>query len=375
MESSSNPTLVSMVFENHSDACIRHYSSNNTVTYSNCTLKDSQYGIRYNTPNMDIINNANITFENNVANIVVPGGDITENHIWDSNTYAILGNIRVGKSGEFIRLVLSPGSTLKFAANTNMQISYDSFYSYYGELNAQGTEDQSITFTSLNGEVGGWNGLYFHDYSDKLTGQESVLQHCFIEKGNEYNLYMDNTNQPALIENCAFSNSASDGVYLYNSNSTFSNCVFEDNAQYPLYYNNAHYVGVLEDLTITGNLLDGVVVNGGDIEANRTWNAYTYYILENLYVGGYYGNYNTYHYGLTLLPGTTLKFAEGIRMSIGEGYYNCGHLHALGTVEQPITFTSMNGEAGGWNGLYFGDYADQATEQESVLQYCIVDQY
>ncbi len=395
MESSSNPTLVSMVFENHSDACIRHYSSNNTVTYSNCTLKDSQYGIRYNTPNMDIINNANITFENNVANIVVPGGDITENHIWDSNTYAILGNIRVGKSGEFIRLVLSPGSTLKFAANTNMQISYDSFYSYYGELNAQGTEDQSITFTSLNGEVGGWNGLYFHDYSDKLTGQESVLQHCFIEKGNEYNLYMDNTNQPALIENCAFSNSASDGVYLYNSNSTFSNCafsnsasdgvylynsnstfsncVFEDNAQYPLYYNNAHYVGVLEDLTITGNLLDGVVVNGGDIEANRTWNAYTYYILENLYVGGYYGNYNTYHYGLTLLPGTTLKFAEGIRMSIGEGYYNCGHLHALGTMEQPITFTSINGDPGGWNGLYFGNYADNNAEQVSILKHCIIE--
>ena len=121
VESNSTPTIVSTVFENHSDACVRHYSNNNTVTYSNCTMKDSQYGILYYTPNIDITNNTNVTFENNVANYAVPSGDITENHTWDSNTYAILGNIRVGKggtstySGALSRLTLSPCCEYKIA--------------------------------------------------------------------------------------------------------------------------------------------------------------------------------------------------------------------------------------------------------------------
>lgn len=368
VESNSTPTIVSTVFENHSDACVRHYSNNCTVTYSNCTMKDSQYGIRYYTPDLDFTDNANVTFENNFCNIAMPGGTIYNTRTWATNSYAVLDNVNIYGNNGLISLTISPESVLRFAEGKRLSVDYRA------SLIAEGTAEQPITFTSLNEEVGGWNGLIFYDNSDYNSEQQSSLKRCILEKGNEYNLRMENTGQPTLIENCTFRNSASKGVDMYNSYNTFSNCTFEDNVGYPLYYNNAHYVGVLEDLTFTNNQLDGVVVNGGDIEANRTWNAYTYYILNNtLYVGGSYGNYNTYHYGLTLLPGTTLKFAEGIWMSIGEGYYNCGHLHALGTVEQPITFTSMNGEAGGWNGLYFGDYADQATEQESVLQYCIVE--
>ena len=360
----SQPTVVSTTFENHSEACVRFYSTNNTsVTYSNCTMKDSQYGIRYSTPNIEFPDFTNlVSFENNVANIALPGGDINTNsatRTWGSNSYAILDNIRL----YYTNLVLSPGSVLKFAEGKYL------YADYYGGLTAEGTEEQPITFTALNGEVGGWNGLRFYDGSDSNADQQSSLKHCIFEKGNEYNLYMEYTGQPALIENCTFRNSASNGVYLYNSYNTFSNCSFEDNAQYPLYYNNAHYVGVLEDLTFTGNLYDGVAVNGGDIEAERTWNVNTYYILSTLYVGGYYG----YHYGLTLLPGTTLKFAEGAWLSIGEGYYNGGDLHAEGTAEQPIVFTSINGEVGGWNGIYFGDYADNSSELESVLKHCIIE--
>lgn len=381
----SQPTVVSTTFENHSDACLRYYSTNNTsVTYSNCTMKDSQYGIRYATPDMDFAENMNVTFENNVANIAVPGGNVYT-HTWGTNTYAVLDNIYIREG----TLTLAPGSVLKFEENKYPYVNY------YGNLIAEGTAEQPITFTALNGEVGGWNGLRFYDGSDYNADQQSSLKHCIFEKGNEYNLYIENTHQPELIENCTFrnsasngvyiygsintfnnctfSNSASNGVYIYNSWNTFSNCSFEDNAQYPLYYNNAHYVDVLEDLTFTGNLYDGVAVNGGDIEADRTWNAFTYYILENLVVGGYQWDYGTYHFGLTLLPGTTLKFAEGKYMYVGTGYYDCGDLHAEGTADQPIVFTSINGEIGGWNGLYFGDYADNQTGQESVLKHCIIE--
>ena len=360
----SNPTVVSTTFENHSNACVRFYNNDNTsVTYANCTMKNSQYGIWESSPNKDFPDFTNtVTFENDTANIAVPGGTIYT-RTWAANTYAVLDNIRI-YDGTW---TLSPGTVLKFA-----QDKYP-YVDSYANLIAEGTASQPITFTSMNGEVGGWEGLRFYDGSDNNADQQSSLKHCILEKGNGYNLLLSYTGQPALIENCIFRNSASKGVYMENSYNTLRNCSFEDNAQYPLYYNNAHYVGVLEDLTFTNNLYDGVVVNGGRIEANRTWNVYTYYILQNLFVGSGSGTYNTYHCGLTPMPGTTLKFAEGKLLYIGDGSGTYGDLHAEGTAEQPITFTSINGEPGGWGGIYFGDYADSNAEQVSTLKHCIIE--
>ncbi len=245
---SSTPTLVSVVFENHSEACVYH-NNECTVTYSDCTMKDSFVGIRYWTPNKDMVNDPNISFENNVANIGVPGGNVSENHVWESNTYALLDNIGVYTGGQDYsggpnRLTLTAGSTLKFAENVRMQVSeysHPSYYSYYyyrGELNAVGTEEAPITFTSLNGESGGWNGLYFHDLSDSYTGQESVLKHCIIENGNEYNLHLSSTNQPSMIENCTFQNANGYGLYFYNASPNVSHCVIRNNGTHGIYLNN-----------------------------------------------------------------------------------------------------------------------------------------
>jgi parallel beta-helix repeat protein len=350
----SNPTMVSVVFENHSDACVRHNTSNCTVTYSNCTMKDSQYGIRYYTPDMNIPDIANVTFENNVCNIAVPGGTIYNTRTWATNSYAILDNINIYGNNGLISLTLSPASELAFEEGKRLSVDYRA------SLIAEGTMEQPITFTSLNGEVGGWNGLIFYDGSDSYTEQQSSLKHCILEKGNSYNLRMENTGQPALIENCTFRNSASKGVDMYNSYNTFRNCTFEDNVGYPLYYNNAHYVGVLEDLTFTNNQFDGVGVDGGSVTVNRTWNAYTYYILNTLYLRGNGSRF-------TLMPGSVLKFSEGKQL-----YIDSGEIFVEGTVEQPITFTSVNGEPGGWEGIYFGDYSDYYS-QNSVLKHCIVE--
>ena len=391
MVNSSNPSLVSVVFDNHSEACIWHQNAC-VITYFTCTLKNSHFGIRYHTPNMDFLNNINVTCLNNECNIAMPEGDISDNHVWHTNTYAILGNIRVLKggynySGEPSRLTLSPGCTLKFAENTNMQISNhflngNSHYNYLGELNAIGTETQPITFTSLNGEVGGWNGIYFHNYSDYVTGQESVLQYCIIEKGNEYNLHLSSTNQPSVIENCTFRNANGYGLYFSYCGDwvTVSDCQFQNNGNYGLYFNQAYYVHDFENLNFTGNLHDVIAMGGGDISENRTWNTYEYHILESIHVGKGGNNYSGEPSRLTLSPGCTLKFAENTNMQIsnhflnGNSHYNyLGELNAIGTETQPITFTSLNGEVGGWNGIYFHNYSDYVTGQESVLQHCIIE--
>lgn len=385
--SSSNPTVVNVVFENHSQACVRYNSTNCTITYNACTMKDSQSGICYATPDIDIADVPNVTFQNNVCNFAVPEGTINGNRTWAANTYAIFGNVSIYNANGYLRsLTLSPGSTLMFDEGKQLSINN------YGSLMAEGTVEQPITFTSLNGQVGGWNGIIFNDGSDYSSSQYSSLKHCIVENGNEYNLYMSGTSKPTLIEDCTFQNSVGKDVYLYQSYSTFNNCVFrnagtrgvdtysmngtcnftncsfEDNGDYPLYFSSAAYMGSMTNTSFTGNNPDAVLLNGGTVSATRTWEGYTYHILGNLNVGNYYGNSPS---TWTLMPGATLMFAEGTRLYTGSSSY-AGMLIAEGTADQPITFTSLNGQPGGWDGVYFDAYADYNGRQSS-LKHCIVE--
>ena len=376
---SSAPSLVSVVFENHSEVCVYHNNECNP-TYSDCTMKDSHIGIRYWTCNRDFTDVDNVSFENNYCNIGMPGGDINASRTWETNSYAILGSIRVGGYNAIRRLTIDPGATLRFAESTNLSFSWygsDYYgYHYYGELNAVGTEESPIVFTSMNGESGGWNGIVFDDRSDNMTGQESILQHCIIENGNEYNLHLSYTNQPSVIENCLLQNSNGYGLYFYDCGNgvTVSDCQFQNNGNYGLYFNNAYYVHDFANLTFTGNLHDGIAMGGGDITVNRTWNTYDYYILGSVRVGGYNAIRR-----LTIDPGATLRFAESTNLSFSwygsdyYGYHYYGELNAVGTEESPIVFTSMNGESGGWNGIVFDDRSDNMTGQESILQHCIIE--
>ena len=374
---SSAPTLVSVVFENMSECCVYH-NNECTVTYSDCTMKDSNFGIRYWTCNKDMVNDDNISFQNNFCNIAVPGGHINETRTWDGNTYAILNDLRVGRyrydTPNHNRLTIMPGAILKFAEGKRMDVGGYWSGTYWGELYAEGIAEQPITFTSLNGEIGGWNGLVFNGESDDFAGASSSLKHCVIEKGNERNLHLGSTNQPGLIEDCIFRQSVSQCVYMENSRDTIRNCHFEDNQSHSLYYNNGHYVGVLENLTFSGNLYDGVTVNGGHVSEDRVWNAQAYFILNDLRVGRY--RYDTpNHNRLTIMPGAILKFAEGKRMDVG-GYWSgtyWGELYAEGTAEQPVTFTSMNGEVGGWNGLVFNGESDDFAGAYSLLKHTVFE--
>jgi hypothetical protein len=335
-------------------------------------LNNGGYGMYYtNAHYLDSFENVSVE-GNTQGQIALNGGRVSEDRTWNAYTYHVFDDLHVGRfynnSPNHCRLTLDPGTILKFAEGKRMDISE---YHYYGELYAEGTSNQPITFTSLNGEIGGWNGLVFNGESDDFTGASSSLKHCIIEKANERNLHLGSTYQPGLIEDCIFRQSVQHCVYMGDSRDTLRNCVFEDNAGYTLYYNNAHYVGELENLTFTGNQYDGITVDGGHISDDRTWNAYTYFVLGDMNVGRYINN-SPNHCRLTLMPGTIIKVAEGKRISIAVDNY-CGELYAVGTDEQPIVFTSMNDEVGGWNGLVFNGRSDDFSNPSSLLKHCIFE--
>jgi len=180
----------------------------------------------------------------------IGGGGIRYPRTWEyfEDGYTILGNITIYSASynnyDHARLTITPGTEFSFAEGIQLQVGYTSSYYYGGELWAEGTEENPITFTSLNGEPGGWNGIYFENSSDNYSATSS-LKYCTIENGNSYNVYCSSTVQPSLIENCTFKNSAGYGIRLYDAdNLIFNDCEFYNtisNGLYSQYSSNLQF--------------------------------------------------------------------------------------------------------------------------------------
>ncbi|MCP4710187.1 MAG: right-handed parallel beta-helix repeat-containing protein, partial [Planctomycetes bacterium] len=70
---------------------------------------------------------------------------------------------------------------------------------------------------------------------------------------------------------------------------------------------------------------------------------------------------------LTILPGTTLKFQAGLRMTVGPQSNQPGKLVAEGNAAQSIIFTSYTADR--WRGINLAQYANLA----SSIKYCIIE--
>ncbi len=413
--SSSSPLLVQVTFDNMSHSCVYHATVSNHVLYHSCIMRNSFAGVRFFGPDTDIPTHPEVTFSGNGTEVYVQGGNIqNDSRIWGKNNYLVDGNVGIGKyngsgniSSVYNLLTISEGSVVKFTAGTTMYVgthlnddgsqSSNSYY-YYGRLNAVGTEEEPVVFTSESGEPGSWGGLYF---SNRCTSiQPSLLKHCIVENGtcnlltynsmpviedcqirnatgNGVELYRNGTyNNPGRMSNTVVSGSGNHGVYSNGGWYRLYDCEINGNANYGMYYENVNYLDSLQNVSFSGNGTDGVGIitssSYNRIESDRTWSGLVngaYYIFGNIEVGRYYndGGANC----LTIGPGAILKFAP--ETSLTMGYYNgnswYGRLCAEGTEENPIVFTSINGEPGGWQGLVFTNYSSST----SLLSHCIIE--
>lgn len=340
----SSANLVASSFDNCSNCCVRVDGNNNHAEFYYCTMNNSNIGVRYSNPDLNIPNyavNNSITFNNVTSPVGLDEGRIL-NRSWGANEYGIFGDLYVYSDWDAYdtaQLTLEAGSTLRFAQGKHLRISHwSSGWAYKGKLSAVGTEETPIVFTSLNGEIGGWEGLRFYE-----GAQTSLLKHCVFEKGNDYNVYVENTRK-THFEDCAFHNSNNYGM-RFNS---------------PDYIHGENMV----NLSFNNNQYDGIAINGGILYGQRIWNDYDYFILGDIDVRGENSNDTAI---LTLSPGATLRFSSRMWLQVGvsERY---GRLIAEGTEENPITFTSLNGETGGWFGLRFYGYTSP-----SSLKHCIFE--
>ena len=367
----SNPTLVSssMSYNGGAGVFLTGTSSNPNFSSSTTSIDHNLYGLRYPSPNLSFSqpNGTPALTANTYNGIAMDGGDISSTQRWNaiSYDYILLGTVRLGLFASAARLTIEPGSVIKSIAGVQIQIGIAG--SYGGELYAIGASDSLITFTSHNGLPGGWDGIYFTDWSDNWGGH-SQLDYCIIEKGNEYNYLSVNTVQPDLINHTIIRNSLNDGARYSNSTGSITNCQFLTNGRYPLYFLNPEANPVHTGNTYTGNVVNYIVLSGGTYSFDRTYNSegVPYYALDDIIMGKFAGTCR-----LTIEPGVGVAFAVGKKLQLGyPGSYG-GELYAVGTSGSPITFRAYNATSGGWEGIYFTPYNDN-WGGVSTMEYCKV---
>jgi hypothetical protein len=242
------------------------------------------------------------------------------------------------------RLTLEKGLTLWFSEGTGIEIG--GYYSG-GELWAEGAADPDslITFTALNGQVGGWNGISFNNWSN-YNESVSSLKHCVIEKGKDYNIYSDNTNQP-LIDSCVIResgrygiqatnyatpvikhsqivNNTSNGIYIgWESNPVIGNVIGEgndifNNGQFDVYNNSSYDIGAAYNFWGT---TDDALIQERIYDYNDNAGVGTVLYADVAPVSsGLLGHYISLQAKYANLPGTILDNVHVTATGLGQGY-------------------------------------------------------
>jgi parallel beta-helix repeat protein len=226
--STSQPTLDNCIIRNSANVGLKQYNANTNIT--NCSfLNNGSYPIYFTDWSSSTVLNNNTYSGNNPQYIAMSGGDYTESRTvyYDGIPYRVLADMRIGRYFNTAILTVQPGVILAFEPGTRLQLGHPN---YGGGIYAEGNAGSLITFTSYNGLTGGWEGLNFHDHSDNW-GNTSMLKHCLIEKGNQYNVLAESTNQP-LIENTTIKQSAGYGIRLSSASIIIRNTTVSNNGSY-----------------------------------------------------------------------------------------------------------------------------------------------
>ncbi|HOY32301.1 MAG TPA: right-handed parallel beta-helix repeat-containing protein [Bacteroidales bacterium] len=392
----SSPTMINSLIHNNGAAGVYLTSTASIPNYTTTTISGNLYGIHYESPNYTFYEpNGSPALTGNTYNgICINGGTITTtSKVWNhvSYDYIILGDVVIANNPA-VRLTIEPGNIIKGETGAGIQVAGD--YNG-GELYAIGTSAQPITFTSWNGNPGGWDGIFFHNNSDAYSSTTSVLDYCAIEKGSAYNIYADGTyfqlknssvqyasqdgirfnNARGLVQNCYIRNNGNYGIWMNTALAPEINtCQLLNNGSYPIYIANPNSQEVLINNTYSGNTPDFIAYAGGNITVNKLFhnNGIHYHILNDLQIGNYY---TETHISLAIDPGCTLEFNSGKKLQVG--YYSggqyTGNLSVTGNADSLVTFKAYNNAPGGWEGIYFHDYSDMSGAASS-LKYCVIEQ-
>ncbi|MDH3272342.1 MAG: Ig-like domain-containing protein [Gemmatimonadota bacterium] len=237
-------------------------------------------------------------------------------------------------------LFVEPGVEISFGPSGSLSIGSN------GRLNAVGTVDKGITFTSLDA-AGSWRGLRF----DGSRGADNVLHYVEIENGGSSGWSGATQSASAVllegnslvdIQNSTIRGSESRGITLYaEAEMTFQANVLQENAVPAwLHPNTVGFFGA--DNVFDGNADQVVRVGYGNtdrVSTAQTWLdvGVPLEIQDRMFIEA----------PLTLEPGVHLQALAGVSLIVREE----GTLSAIGTPTASIRFEGSESSPGAWKGL------------------------
>ena len=199
------------------------YLNTASPTIRNCTFEyNRSYVIDMDLPSHPIVEGNSVS-KNGYNGMHVRSGNYTQSGHWDSTNmpYILMNDINIESSST---LTIGPGVIIKlYGYYYSNGKKWDGYYIHIkGKLEAKGTQDNPIVFTSILDDIhggdtnndkaasapgsGNWGYIYFSDIS-----YDSVLEHCKILYGGRIN------------------NSNIAVVYLNSASPTIANCEFTYN--------------------------------------------------------------------------------------------------------------------------------------------------
>jgi len=191
-------------------------------------------------------------------------GDITTDTVWEgTERYVVTGTVHIRNNAT---LTIVPGVEVYLNSSARINIGYSSTST--GTLNAQGTENNPITFTGSSDDP--WNYLQFVKYTAE---KGSILSHCLIENGGNSCIGMVVVETSNLtIEHCTFKNSANSGLYLGSDGvPTLNENSYENNANYPIYISSAVSLSAIDSASSYTNNNDNRIYVSAPLQVHTRY--------------------------------------------------------------------------------------------------------
>jgi len=316
----------------------------------------------------------------NAAAETAVSGFIDENVTWTlaESPYIATGSIIVNPE---ITLTIEPGVTVKFAEDTSIQVD--------GELIAQGTEAQLITFTSNQSSPapGDWGYILFNDSSTdaaydvygNYTGG-SILEYCTIEYaggadvGNNGAVRMENAH--AFINYSTIQHNSASGIFGWDLSEALkiTNNTIRNNTTSSYYGGGIHTStaqGTAGAVTISNNRINNNTASnsGGGIHISGVASISNNIISENTVTSTYVGNGGRGIYvGSAVMVVTTVAISNNViinnTVSSNGGGIHVNYFNATLTISNNII---AKNRASWYGGGIYRYYCNATISSNSII--------
>ncbi|MEO1053301.1 MAG: hypothetical protein AAFX87_21895 [Bacteroidota bacterium] len=274
-------------------------------------------------------------------------------------------------------LTIESGVVIEFGANAGFIMREFGG----GALIANGATANSIVFTGQTKTPGFWRGLVFqtNDVRNELNnvvveyaGSDQIADDILggVRAGIAVDVEPGGAAASLRLTNSTIRENDGYGLVMewFSQLREFSNNTFEDNTEAAVLL-EAINVGALDagSQYAGGNGFEGVEIAGTSagnaLRDDATWpgleDGAIYRVLGNIEIEA----------TLTISPGATLEFEANSEIFFGVPFDRPeGIIRAIGTADNPITFTGVQKTPGYWKGIVI-----QSTSNQNLMEFCIVE--